>query len=262
MKRFSPSSLLASAVLALGLAGPAAAQQAGSIATYVVSIGGINVANVSIRLATEGSAYQLDLSADVAGLAQVVAQGSGAVNSGGVITQTGLQASSFFLETRTANERFALQTAYTNANASEGTVTPPLAPNPDRVPVSSSHRSGVNDPLAAFILRGEALDGSLCNRSLRIYTGIERFDMPMSYVETTTATSARTAYQGPVVLCAMRYVPVSGHFETSEVTQYLANSDRMLIWYMPLSDSSFFIPYRVLMGSSFGDISMVLVGLQ
>lgn len=262
MKRFSLSSLFASAALVLGLTGPTAAQQDGSIATYVISIGGINVANVNIRLATEGAAYQLDLSADVAGLAQVVAQGSGAVNSGGVLTNTGLQANRFYLETRTANERFALQTAYANGNAGEGTVTPPLVHNPERVPVSSSHRSGVNDPLAAFILRGQTLDGSLCNRTLRIYTGIERFDMPMSYVETTAATSTRTAYQGPVVLCAMRYVPVSGHFESSEVTQYLANSDRMLIWYMPLSNSGFFIPYRVLMGSSFGDISMVLVGLN
>lgn len=262
MTRFSLSSLFACATFFFALAGAATAQQAGTIASYIVSIGGINVSNIDIRLSTEGASYQLDLSADVTGLAQVIAQGSGAVNSGGAITATGLQSSRFYLETRTANESFRLQTAYSGANASVGNVTPPLPDNPDRIPVASSHRSGVNDPLAAFILRGEALDGALCNRTLRIYTGIERFDMPLSYVETTTATSTRTAYQGPVVLCAMRYVPISGHFESSEITAYLANSNRLLIWYMPLGNSGFFIPYRVLMGSSFGDISMVLVGLQ
>ena len=36
----------------------------------------------------------------------------------------------------------------------------------------------------------------------------------------------------------------------------------MLVWYMPLRDAGFFIPYRVLVDSSFGDISMVLVGLN
>lgn len=262
MKRFSLSSLAAGAAVLFALAGPATGQEAGTIASYIVSIGGINVSNIDIRLSTQGAAYQLDLAADVTGLAQVVGQGSGAVNSGGVVTPTGLQSNRFYLETRTANESFRLQTSYTNGNAAEGTVTPPLIDNPDRVPVASSHRSGVNDPLAAFILRGTALDASLCERTLRIYTGIERFDMPMTYVETTTATSTRTAYQGPVVLCAMRYVPISGHFESSEVTAYLASSNRMLVWYMPLGNSGFFIPYRVLMGSSFGDISMVLVGLQ
>lgn len=262
VKRLFLSSFALGALIAFGFAAPGNAQQQGSIASYVVSIGGINVSNIDIRLGLESSGYQLDVVADVAGLAQVVAQGSGAVNSGGTITSTGLQSSRFFLETRTANERFALQTAYSGGNASVGDVTPPLVENPDRIPVNSSHRSGVNDPLAAFILRGQALDANLCNRTLRIYTGIERFDMPMTFVETTTATSTRTAYQGPVVLCAMRYVPIAGHFETSEITAYLRDSNRMLVWYMPLNDSGFFIPYRVLMGSSFGDISMVLVGLQ
>src|SRR5690606_38605697 len=111
------------------------------------------------------SSYRLDLAADVTGLAQVVAQGSGAVNSAGVVTNAGLQSTRFYLETRTANESFRLQTAYANGNAAEGTVTPPLIENPDRVPVASSHRSGVNDPLAAFILRGTALDASLCERT-------------------------------------------------------------------------------------------------
>ena len=262
VKRSSIISLAASAALVLASAVPALAQQAGTIASYVVSIGGINVSSIDIRLATDSGSYQLDLSADVAGLAQVVAQGSGAVNSGGVITNSGLRSNRFYLETRTQSERFALETAYANGNATSASVSPPLAENPDRVPVTSAHRSGVNDPLAAFMLRGDGLDGSLCNRTLNIYTGIERFDMPMSFVEMQEATSTRTAYQGPVVLCALRYVPIAGHFESSEITRYLASSNRMLAWFMPLGESGFFIPYRVLKGTSFGDMSMVLVGLQ
>lgn len=262
VKRFSLRSLALSAALALGIAGPASAQQDGTIARYVVSAGGINVANISIRFSTEGSSYQLDLTADVAGLAQVVAQGSGAVNSGGTITNSGLQSNRFYLETRTASERFALSTAYSGGTATNSTVEPPLPNNPDRVPVSGSHRSGVNDPLAAFILRGSSLDGSLCNRNLPIYTGIERFNMALSFAEMQEATSPRTGYQGPVVLCAMRYSPISGHFESSEITNYLASSSRMLTWFMPLRETGFFIPYRVLMGTNFGDLSMVLVGLE
>ncbi len=262
VKRFSLFPLAFAALSLLAQALPAQAQQPGQIATYVVSIGGINVSNISIRLGFEGSGYQLDLSADVAGLGQIVAQGSGSVNSGGTVTATGLQSNRFYLETRSQGERFTLATTYSNGNAAPGTVNPPLAESADRVAVAAGHRSGVNDPLAAFILRGQNLDGSLCNRTLKIYTGIERFDMPMQFAEMQEATSTRTAYQGPVVLCAMRYNPVSGHFRSSEITNYLANSDRMLIWYMPLGNSGFYIPYRVLMGSSFGDISMVLVGLS
>nr|WP_255714714.1 DUF3108 domain-containing protein [Pelagibacterium xiamenense] len=248
--------------MTLGLAGPASAQQAQALARYVVSLGGINVAYLNVRLDIESTSYQLDLSADVAGLAQVVAEGSGSVNSGGQVTPWGLASNRFYLETRSQGERFSLETYYSGGNASNGIVSPPLADNPDRIPVEGSHRTNVNDPLAAFILRGPALDASLCNRRLNIFTGIERFDMALSYADTQDATSTRTGYQGPVVLCTMRYIPISGHFASSEITNYLADSTRMMTWYMPLEGSDVFIPYRVLMGTSFGDLSMVLVDIE
>ena len=83
----------------------------------------------------------------------------------------------------------------------------------------------------------------------------------MGFARADEATSKRTGYQGPVILCNIRYTPVSGHFTTSEVTNYLADSDRILIWYAPLATPGYFIPYRVLLTTSMGDLSMVLTEL-
>lgn len=262
MRLFSVFSLVVTGCAALSIATPALAQQTNALARYVVNVGGINVAYLNIRLEADSTSYQLDVSADVAGLAQIVSEGSGSVNSGGRVTPQGLLSNRFYLETRSGGERFSVETRYSGGTANNGTVTPPLTNNADRVPVTAGHRAGVNDPLAAFILRGPALDRSLCNRRLDIFTGIERFDMALSYADSQEATSPRTGYQGPVVLCAMRYIPVSGHFASSEITNYLADSTRMLTWYMPLENSDFFIPYRVLMGTSYGDLSMVLVSIE
>lgn len=252
------------AALAFALAAPFAAyaQQPGALAQYVVTLNGINTAYLNVRLHADGSAYQLDLAADVIGLAQIVAQGSGAVNSGGRVTATGLASDRFYLETRTSSDRFSVETRYTNGTANQFVVSPPLPDNPDRVAVRASHRSGVNDPIAAFILRGQGLDQSLCNRTLPIFTGIERFDIALTFAQMDTATSSRTGYQGPVVACAMRYVPISGHFNSSQITAYLKDNQRMMAWFAPLGDSGFFIPYRVLIGTSFGDLSLVLTSIQ
>lgn len=252
------------AVFALSAFGAAAAcaQQPGALAQYVVALNGINVAYLNVRLHTEGETYQLDLTADVTGLAQIVAQGSGAVNSGGRVTGTGLASNRFHLETRTSSDRFSVQTRYAGGTANDFTVSPPLPENPDRVAVSTSHRRGVNDPVAAFILRGSGLDQSLCNRTMAIFTGIERFDLQLSFAQMDSATSNRTGYQGPVVACAMRYHPISGHFNSSEITAYLRDNQRMMAWFAPLGESGFFIPYRVLIGTSFGDLSMVLTSMQ
>jgi len=60
----------------------------------------------------------------------------------------------------------------------------------------------------------------------------------------------------------VRYIPVSGHYVDSGITKYLAKSNRFLIWYAPLGKEGHYIPYRVIIGTSAGDLSMVLTGLK
>jgi len=249
------------AALAL-LAAPTGAQEMSTLAQYVVNLAGINVAYVNVRLEVEGSTYQLDISADVAGLAQMVAQGAGSANSGGMLTNTGLASNRFYLETRTAQDRFSVQAQYAGGNTTSFSVNPPPEDNAARVPVQASHRNGVTDPIAPFILRGAALAPELCDRNAAVFTGIERFDLAFRFGEMQEATSPRTGYQGPLVLCQMTYRPVSGHFTDSEVTRYLADQSRMLVWFAPLGQTGFFIPYRMLISTNFGDLSMVLTHLE
>jgi hypothetical protein len=150
---------------------------------------------------------------------------------------------------------------YARGDVTAFVVTPPLLNNIDRVPLERKHLRGVNDMVAAFILRSKALDRSVCERRMQVFTGLERFDIRMSYSADDMATSPRTGYQGPVVLCKIRYIPVSGHFTTSEITTFLAGSDRILIWYAPLGETGYLIPYRVLISTSMGDLSMVLTAM-
>ena len=151
---------------------------------------------------------------------------------------------------------------YQAGNVAAFVVTPPIVNNIDRVPLERKQLNGVNDMLAAFLLRGPALDRSLCDYRAHVFTGIERFDLNFRFAKNDVATSPRTGYQGPVVLCNIKYVPISGHYTTSEITNSLAEDDRILIWYAPLRDSGYFIPYRVLLTTSMGDLSMVLTALE
>ncbi len=95
-----------------------------------------------------------------------------------------------------------------------------------------------------------------------IFTGVERFNLSLKYVKDDTATSKRTGYQGPVVLCAVKYRPIAGHYTTSEITNTLAQDDRILLWFAPMGESGYAIPYRVLLSTSMGDLSMVLTSLD
>lgn len=248
------------ALLAALLAAPAPALAA--TASYVVNLAGVNIANVSVNLSEDSSRYDIDLQATITGLGTLVANGTASIRSQGRMTGKALASETFELLTRAGGEDFRVDIGFAGGDVERFIVTPPLLNNIDRVALERKHLRGVNDMLAAFVLRGSGLDASLCNRRIKIFTGLERFDIEMRFVGDDTATSKRTGYNGPVVLCGIRYMPISGHFTTSDVTNYLAASDRIHIWYMPVPDTRTYIPYRVLIATTYGDLSMVLTSLD
>ena len=253
-------SICAAALLGLSGAAPSYAATEAT-ASYVVNLGGNIIANAKFRLMDDGSAYTLSLDANVSGVAQLVASGIAKVDSSGLVTDEGLRSNSFELLTRSSGTEFTVRVQYQKAAVTAFQINPPIVNNIDRIPLERSQLGGVNDFLASFVRKG-SLDRSLCDYRAKIFTGIERFDLNFSFAKNDVATSKRTGYQGPVVLCNIKYKPIAGHYTTSEVTNSLAGDDRILIWFAPLGDSGYAIPYRVLLSTSMGDLSMVLTGID
>lgn len=263
MPRFSR--LLASlGLVLLGAIWAPAAAAAGidARASYIISLGGINLASADIALKDDGKSFAIDLDANVAGMGQFVASGTAEASASGLSGATGFQSQNFALHTRANGEDFSVKVSYAAGAVTAFVVDPPLVDNIDRVPIERAQLTKVSDMLSGFVLKGATLDKSLCNRKLQIFTGVERFDLRFVYTGEDVATSPRTGYQGPVVLCNIRYTPISGHFTTSQITNYLKDSDRILIWYAPVGQTGYFIPYRVLMTTSIGDLSMVLTHVE
>ncbi len=232
-------------------------------ANYVVSVAGSIVANMEVALEDNGSAYTLNLNVSVAGLGNFVARGSASIDVTGRSTARDFSGSNFKLQTNSNEGNVEVSVNFSNGgNVSAFVVAPPLRPRIDQVPVERIHLRGVNDMLSAFIIKNARFDRSLCERNLEIFTGIERFSIAMNYASSENATSTRTGYQGPVILCQLNYTPISGHYTRSQITAYLERSERMLIWYAPAGNTGTFIPYRVLIGTSLGDLSVVLTSLQ
>lgn len=253
---------LAALTLALGLsAQPVLAQEMTARAAYVVSLGGNTIATASITLKDSQNRYALALDATVSGVGQFVAAGGAKASASGRSSPKGLAAENFEITTRTGREMINATVAYTGGAVSTFVVDPPMINTIDRVPIERRHLTGVGDMLSAFLLRGTGLDASLCNHKAQVFNGLERFTIAMRFGRTETATSKRTGYQGPVVVCLIDYTPVSGHYTSSEITSFLADNDKMMIWYAPLRDTGYFVPYRVLIDTAYGDLSMVLTEL-
>ena len=261
MASFRLLSALAATLLLAGTADTALADTSAG-ASYVISLGGNIIASASFKFDSAGGNYTLGLNANVTGVASLVAAGTAKSDSSGTDAADGLHANAFDLITHSDGQEFKVQVQYNAGDVTAFVVTPPIVNNINRVPIERSQLSGVTDMLAAFILKGPALDRALCDHHAHIFTGIERFDLDFSYAKDDTATSPRTGYQGPVVLCKVAYKPISGHYTTSELTNSLAQNDRILIWYAPLHQTGYYVPYRVLLTTSMGDLSMVMTSLD
>ena len=244
------------------LAVPAAAAPLKAVAEYTITMGGTQVAAVEVTLDDDGAKYSLSGSAKITGLARLVASGTARLQSSGLSTGTGLRSQRFDLLTRASGEDFTVAITYASGDVSTFKVNPPIINNINRVAIERKQLVGnINDMAAAFVLKGSKLDAGLCDRQLQIFTGVERFNLKLSYAKDDVATSKRTGYQGPVVLCNVRYSPISGHYTSSEVTQDLVSKERILIWYAPLDAAGTFIPYRALVTTESGDLSVVLTAL-
>jgi hypothetical protein len=253
---------LAAVALGLLLATAPADAAATARAEYAITLGGTRVASVEVDLADSGGRYAITASARITGLAQLVASGSARIDSAGRSSGRGLDAEKFDFTIHSGGDDLAVGITYANSNVSSFQVTPPVVNTIDRVAIERSQLSGVNDMIAPFIIKGGRLDKSLCDRKMRVFTGLERFDLSLSYARDDVATSKRTGYQGPVVVCYLGYAPISGHYTSSDITNYLAADDHMLIWYAPLAAAGYFIPYRILVTTTQGDLSMVLTDLK
>jgi hypothetical protein len=252
------------ALAALGfvaLAAPALAAGVSATGTYSISLGGTNIANAVVKLTDNGARYAMGLEARIIGFARFLAGGTVKIESAGLSTGAGLVSEKFDSLTRSQGEQFSVDVAFAHKEVTAFIVDPPVS-ELDRVAIERKHLRGVNDMMAALVVKADRFSGELCNRDLQIFTGTERFNLKLRFAREDEATSPRTGYQGPLVLCSVRYTPVSGHYTSSEITTYLAGSDRILIWYAPLKTPGYFIPYRALLSTGAGDLSIVLTKLE
>jgi hypothetical protein len=240
---------------------PALAAGVTATGTYGVTLGGTNVANIVVKLEDTGERYAMGLDARVIGFAQLVGSGVAKVESAGLSTGSGLVSEKFDFLTRSQGEQFTVEVAFAQRDVTTFIVDPPVT-DLDRVALERKHLRGVNDMMAAFVIKADRFSGEICDRNLQIFTGTERFNIAMRFAREDQATSRRTGYQGPLILCSLRYTPVSGHYTSSEITTDLAQSDRILVWYAPLGTPGYFIPYRTLLSTSAGNLSIVLTKLE
>jgi hypothetical protein len=119
---------------------------------------------------------------------------------------------------------------------------PELSERDDRVPIKSSHKRGVMDPLSAALLPVAASGEKVCNRTLPIFDGWTRYDIRLAYAGTKAVSVP--GFKGDAVVCSARWVPVAGHREGRESTRFMADNRDLEAWFVPAGEN-LMLPFKI-----------------
>jgi Protein of unknown function (DUF3108) len=215
---------------------------------YRISLAGLPVGSADLAGRFEGSRYNMQVQARLMGLAGLfTGGGKGAATAAGAVASAQPVPASYTVTSRSWSEQRSVRMGLSAGNVVAVDITPPLEERPDRVPVKESHRHGVVDPVSALVMpmlgRGSLVDPAQCNRTIPVFDGAARFDVVLTFAETRTVD--KPGYHGPVLVCAARYVPISGHRAGRTVTKFMEDNRDMSVWLAPVEAAHVLVPLRI-----------------
>jgi hypothetical protein len=128
---------------------------------------------------------------------------------------------------------------------SDVVVDPPPRRPERRVPLTEDDLANVLDLASAFVWPVAAAAGpEICNRTLPLFDGTQRFDLAFSFSRSAIFEARDGSYSGPATVCAVRYRPISGHRRDRDTVTFMAENKDIEVWMAPAADD-FAVPVKI-----------------
>jgi Protein of unknown function (DUF3108) len=248
------SGLFAGPLLALAL--PDGAQAQGRLdAKYEATLAGIPVGKGTWTIDIGDDQFTAAAAGGTAGLMKAFAGGSGTSASQGKVVNGALVATGYTASTSTQKKSETIRMGLVNGYVKDFVIDPEPPVDPDRLPVSDAQRHGVYDPMTGAMLRvpgnGDVVAPDSCRTGAAVFDGRMRYDLKLDFKRMETV-KAEKGYQGPVLVCALYFTPVSGYIPDRPVIKYLAAERKMEIAFAPLPGTRLLIPFRMTVPTPLG----------
>ena len=198
-------------------------------ARYAVSLSGVPVGKGAWVIDIAENQYTAAASGATSGLLRVFASGQGSGASRGVIVSGNPVPATFAASITTDKKTEEIRMTLGSGDVKEFAISPELPDDPERVPVTEAHFHGVSDPMTGSLLRvpgtGNPLGPLACQRTTPIFDGRMRYNLQFAY-KRMEQVKADKGYEGPVVVCAVYFVPVAGYVPHRASIKYLAEPAR------------------------------------
>jgi len=245
--RLSWARLLSAAAVAAALGSAEGASADVLHATYRVSLIGLPIGAANLNANLSPTSYSIEADAKLTGLARLFANAQGASTGQGAIVAGRISPATFATIAASSQMIRTIRMALAGNAVTGVDIAPPFEDKPDRVPLGPHDEQNVVDPVGAFVIPGPAagpmVSPAACNRTIPIFDGYTRFDINLTYVGERIAKAK--GYDGPVAVCAARYVPISGHSRNRPATKFMADNKDLEVWLAPIERDRVWMPFRI-----------------
>jgi hypothetical protein len=234
---------------------PSAFAQGRLDARYEATLSGIPVGKGAWTIDISDDSFSASAFGGTAGLLKAFAGGSGTGASQGRVVNGALVATSYSASTTTSRKTEAIRMVLANGGIKEFAIEPEPPVDPDRIPVTDAHRRGVLDPMTGAMLRvpgtADPLGPEACHTGNAIFDGRMRYELKLDFKRMETV-KAEKGYAGPVVVCAIYFVPVAGYIPDRPVIKYLTAQRNMEIAFAPVAGTRVLVPFRMVIPTPLG----------
>jgi hypothetical protein len=245
-------------VAALGLL-PIAPQSAfaqGKLeAHYEATLAGIPVGKGSWAIDISDDQFSAAAAGGTSGLLKAFAGGSGTGAAQGRVVNGALVSTNYSATTTTSKKSEAIRMVLANGAIKEYVIEPEPPVDPDRLPVTDAHRKGVFDPMTGAMIRvpgtSDPVGPEACRGGNAVFDGRMRYELKLDFKRMETV-KAEKGYHGPVVVCAVYFVPVSGYIPDRAVIKYLTAQRNMEIAFAPIAGTRIVVPFRMTIPTPLG----------
>lgn len=217
-------------------------------ARYSASLAGVPFGKGNWTLDVREDRFTAAVSGATAGVLQIFAHGKGTSVARGPVIDGQPMASNYASSITTDKKYDEVRMLLRGHHVTEYVAEPPTLPTPDRVPLTAAHRQNVVDPMSASLFKvpgsGSTFSPEACARKLAIFDGRMRYNLDYAFKRLATVKSEK-GYQGTVVVCSVRFVPVAGHIPDRPVIKYLIAQRDMEAWLAPVAGTRLMVPYRI-----------------
>ena len=234
-------------VLLIADATHVAAAQGRLEAEYTATLSGIPIGRGNWVIEILEDQFSASASGGTSGILRLFSHGHGVSTVQGTVAG-GQPMPTSYTSTITNRERTDdVRMSFAGGNVKDFTVDPPLGPNHDRIPVTDGDRRNVLDPMTSTLDpvsgTGDPLSPQACSREVAVFDGRMRFDLQSEFKRMDTV-KAEKGYQGPVVVCAVYFKPVSGYIPERYAIKYLAQLRDAEVWLAPIVGTRVLVPFR------------------